>query len=141
MTDDRGWEHFRHEADIGVRGWGPTLAEAYVQGALALTAVVARLDDVVPRVPVAISCEAPDPELLFADWLNALVYEMATRGYLFSRFEVTTDGTRLSATAWGEPVERDRHQPAVEVKGATYTALRVSEDRSGRWVAQAVVDV
>jgi tRNA nucleotidyltransferase (CCA-adding enzyme) len=140
MTD-RGWEHFRHEADIGVRGWGPTLAEAYAQGALALTAVVARLDDVVPRVPVAITCEAPDPELLFADWLNAIVYEMATLGYLFSRFEVTTDGNHLAATAWGEPVERDRHEPAVEVKGATYTALRVSEEPGGRWVAQTVVDV
>ncbi|MEW5891370.1 MAG: archease, partial [Pseudomonadota bacterium] len=36
----RYWEHFRHGADIGVRGIGDTLGEAFAQGALALTAVV-----------------------------------------------------------------------------------------------------
>ena len=80
-------------------------------------------------------------ELLFADWLNALVFEMATRQMLFGRFEVRIEGTRLQATAWGEPVDRDRHRPAVEVKGATYTALRVAREPDGAWVAQAVVDV
>jgi tRNA nucleotidyltransferase (CCA-adding enzyme) len=33
-----------------------------------------------------------------------------------------------------------RHQPAVEVKGATYTALRVAPIEGG-WLAQTVVDV
>jgi len=47
----------------------------------------------------------------------------------------------LQATAWGEPIEVARHQPAVEVKGATYTELAVKRDEEGRWVAQCVVDV
>ena len=89
---------------------------------------------------VAIECEAPDDELLFADWLNAVVYEMATRRMLFGRFAVRFDGHRLSGEAWGEPVDAARHHPAVEVKGATYTTLRVARE-AGRWVAQTVVDV
>jgi tRNA nucleotidyltransferase (CCA-adding enzyme) len=136
-----GWEHFQHQADIGVRGWGPRPEEAFAQAALALTAVVTCLADVRDREPVAIACEAPDLELLLADWLNALVYEMATRHMLFSRFEVHIDGPRLTARAWGEPVDRARHQPAVEVKGATYTALRVAAVPERGWVAQLVVDV
>ena len=75
------------------------------------------------------------------DWLNALVYEMATRHLLFNRYTVQIDGTRLTATAWGEPLDIARHQPAVEVKGATYTGLRVSQEPDGTWVAQCVVDV
>ena len=35
-----GWEHFPHDADVGVRGFGPTPAAAFEQGALALTAAV-----------------------------------------------------------------------------------------------------
>ena len=50
------------------------------------------------------------------------------------------DHHRLHARALGEPLERARHEPAVEVKGATYTALRVAP-ADGGWVAQAVVDV
>jgi tRNA nucleotidyltransferase (CCA-adding enzyme) len=65
---------------------------------------------------------------------------MSTRKMLFSRFAVTLEGTRLEAQAWGEPVDAARHQPAVEVKGATYTGLRVAP-QDGGWVAQTVVDV
>jgi SHS2 domain-containing protein len=66
---------------------------------------------------------------------------MAVRHMLFSRFEVRLDGTRLHARAWGEAVDMARHQPAVEVKGATYTELRVFQDAQGLWHAQCVVDV
>jgi SHS2 domain-containing protein len=134
------WEHFPHEADIGVRGYGETKGDAFEQAALALTAVITDPANVVPRDAVEIECEAPDDELLFAEWLNALIYEMATRKMLFSRFEVTLAGRRLSATAWGEPTDVARHHPAVEVKGATYTQLRVAREHD-EWVAQTIVDV
>jgi tRNA nucleotidyltransferase (CCA-adding enzyme) len=135
------WEHFPHQADMGVRGVGPTLASAFEQAALAMTAVVTDPAGVAATQAVAIDCEAPDVELLLADWLNALILEMAARHMLFSRFEVALDGQRLHATAWGEAVDAQKHQPAVEIKGATYTELKVGRDESGRWLAQCVVDV
>ena len=135
------WEHFAHGADIGVRGSGATLDEAFADGAVALTAVITDPARVAPRIAVDIRCDAPDLELLFADWLNALVYAMATRGMLFGRFDVRIAGGALVAKAWGEPVDRARHEPAVEVKGATYTALSVARRDDGHWVAQCVVDV
>lgn len=134
------WEHFPHEADVGVRGLGRTREEAFEQAALAMTAAITDPATVAPRELVEIDVEAPDDELLLVDWLNALVYEMATRGLLFGRFETQIDGTRLHGMAWGEPADVSRHQPAVEVKGATYTALRVARE-NGQWVAQCVVDV
>ena len=134
------WEHFEHGADIGVRGFGPTRAEAFEQAALALTAVITDPDLVHPTERVEIACEAADDELLLAAWLNALIYEMAVRNLLFGRFEVELDGHRLHGLAFGEPVAAARHRPAVEVKGATYTALRVAPCDGG-WLAQTVVDV
>lgn len=135
------WEHFPHEADMGVRGIGSTKEAAFEGAALALTAVITDLAEVIPTQPVAVACNAPDDELLLVDWLNALVYEMATRKMLFSRFEVHFNNHSLHATAWGEPVEVIRHRPAVEVKGATYTDLLVKQDQKGSWIAQCVVDV
>jgi SHS2 domain-containing protein len=135
------WQHFPHEADMGVRGFGANREQAFEQAALALTSVIADPEKIEPRAAIEIECEAPDQELLFVDWLNALVYEMATRHMLFSRYSVRIDGTRLTASAWGEPLDIARHQPAVEVKGATYTGLRVAQEPDGTWVAQCVVDV
>lgn len=134
------WEHFEHGADIGVRGVGATCAEAFEQAALAMTAVITSPGAVRAREAVDVTRAAPDLETLLVDWLNALVFEMSARRMLFARFEVRLDGTRLSARAWGEPVDVARHAPAVEVKGATFTALSVQE-AGGAWTAQCVVDV
>ena len=137
----RRWRHFQHEADIGLEGCGATLAAAFEETARALTAVVTGPEGVRPQQEVRVEARAPDAELLLVDWLNALVYEMATRRMLFSRFQVTIEGGRLAGRAWGEPVDVERHQPAVEVKGATYTALRVARGDDGCWCARCVVDV
>lgn len=135
------WEHFYHQADIGVRGKGSSLAHAFEQGAYAMMAVICDPEKVQPITPVEISCDAPDIELLFVDFLNAIVYEIATRCMLFSRFEVKIDGDRLTATAWGEAVDNEKHKTAVEVKAATYTQLAVNKDTEGNYIAQCVVDV
>jgi SHS2 domain-containing protein len=135
------WEHFPHEADIGLRGLGATPEQAFEQAALALTAVVTEPVAVAPAEMISLACQAPDQELLLVDWLNALIYEMATRSMLFSRFEVRLEGGRLDAKAWGEALDVARHHPAVEVKGATYTALKVAQQPDSSWLAQCVVDV
>ena len=134
------WEHFPHAADVGVRGFGKTPAQAFEQAALALTAVVTTAE-IAPETKVEVNCQASDLELLFVEWLNAIIYEMAVRNMLFSRFSARIDGTRLDGTLWGESVDVARHQPACEPKGATYTALKVAEGGDGIWSAECIVDV
>ena len=165
------WEHYSHPADIGIRGFGATKEEAFAQAALALTAIVADLEMVVPKEEVKISCQEQDDEFLFVSWLNALIYEMATRRMLFSRFEVRIDKPAvkpqakylstsletglapqfiagsprftqdLSARVFGEKIDVKKHTPAVEVKAATYTDLKVGQSKNGDWVVQCIVDV
>ena len=136
-----GWSHFAHGADVGVRGVGATPARAFVEAARALFATVTDLESVRPLTPVAIACEAPDLRILLVDWLNALIYESATRKMLFSAFEVEIDGVRLTGRAYGEAIDIARHAPAIEPKGATFTALQVARREDGLWLAQCVVDV
>jgi len=135
------WETFAHEADVGVRGSGATLAEAFAGAAMAMTAAICDPQKVGAGETVNIECAAPDDELLLLDWLNALVYEMATRRMLFSRFDVRIADHRLQATAWGEAVDVARHEPAAEVKGATFCELAVRQSPDGTWMAQCIVDV
>jgi tRNA nucleotidyltransferase (CCA-adding enzyme) len=135
------WEHFSHDADIGLVGHGPTKAEAFRQAALALTAVVTDPTLVRSVTAVPVSCRAGSDELLLVEWLNALVYEMDVRSMLFGEFSIEVADGELRATAWGEPVDPERHEPAVEVKGATLTALRVAPVAGGGWRVQCVVDV
>ncbi len=135
------WEHFPHDADIGVRGFGDTPAEAFANAARALTAIVVPLDTVAADRTIDVECATPDLEVLFVDWLNAVIFEMATRHMLFRDFKVDIVDGVLKGQAIGEPVDVERHRPAVEPKGATFTALNVGRDPDGRWIAQCIVDV
>lgn len=138
---DARFETFAHGADVGVRGFGATRARAFEAAALALTSVVTEPEAVRPVQALELRCTGTDDELLLYAWLNELVRQMALRGMLFARFDVAIEGERLRATAWGEPVDVARHQPAVEVKGATFTELRVAPRADGTWLAQCIVDV
>jgi len=135
------WEHFQHDADIGVRGYGPSLASAFEQAALALSAVLVDPNAIKPSDTVEIEVEAPNSDLLLYDWLNAIIYEMGTRDMIFGAYDVSIEGNKLVGRAHGEAVDRERHQPAVEIKGATMTELATGEIRPGEWRAQCVVDV
>jgi SHS2 domain-containing protein len=138
-----GWEHFPHVADIGVRGFGPTMAASFEQAALALTSVVADLESIHAETAVEVHCAAPNIELLFTDWLNAIVFEMATRRILFCEFHVSIEAATLSLDGWarGETISATRHKPAAEVKGATLSELVVAQTPDGIWYAQCIVDV
>ena len=134
------YETFDHEADIGIRGFGSSIGEAFENAALAMYSVMVRIETIEPREPKEMNLSAPDEELLLVEWLNALLSLSDIERMVFSRFEVKIEGTSLTARAWGERLDRIRHEANVEVKGATYHMLKV--DKSGdRYVAQCVVDV
>jgi SHS2 domain-containing protein len=135
------WTHFSHEADMGVRGMGSSEEEAFEEAAMALVALTTEPSEVSLEQELTLTCEAPDHEQLLVEFLDAVVYEMATRHLVFGRFRVTIRDECLEASAWGEPRNDSRHTVGVEVKGATFTELLVARDDEGRWVAQCVVDV
>ena len=135
------WEHFAHGADIGVRGFGRSVEQAFEQAATALSAVVADLSTIRPSETIEVECDAPDLDLLLVSWLDRIIYEMAVRGMLFGTFHVIISGCSLRGRLGGEVIDLERHQIAVEAKGATVTALRVARGPDGEWIAQCVVDV
>ena len=65
------WEHFEHDADIDVRGYGAIKPLAFEQAARALIAVVTDPQCVAAAETVPIECRAEDDEWLLAAWLNA----------------------------------------------------------------------
>ena len=134
------FETFEHEADIGIRGFGSSMTEAFENAAVALYSVMVNIDTVNPREKRTFSVSAPDRELLLVEWLNALLATSDIERLIFSKFDVKIEGTTLTGAAWGETLDRDRHEPHLEVKGATYHLLSIKE-QNGAYTAQCVVDV
>ena len=139
-------EQFEHGADVGIRGRGATVGEAFSGAALALSSLWASDPaSVRPESEAGVACAAADLESLLVAFLDELIYLFATRRFLFCRLDVRIEGApgapvRLAARGAGERFDPRRHESTVEPKGATFTALRVARDDGG-WVAECVVDV
>ncbi len=134
------YETFEHEADVGIRGYGATLEEAFAHAAAAMYSVMVNIESVKPKEKRTVTASAPDRELLLVEWLNALLALSDIERMIFSKFQVSIAGTSLIGSAWGEPLDRERHELNVEVKGATYHMLSVGQSE-GTYTAQCVVDV
>jgi SHS2 domain-containing protein len=130
-----------HPSDAFVRVRATTLAGLFTNAALACFSLMTDLDRVRPIDERAVACEGDDREDLLAVWLNELIGVAGSQRRFFSRFEVRelTD-TRLVASAWGEPVDPERHALHKEVKAATYHRLSVRETGGG-WEATVLFDL
>jgi len=140
ITDIDMWEHFAHQADIGIRASADSLSGAFEEAALALTAIVTEPQKVEAVESVEIECSGENEELLLVNWLSSVIYEMDVRKMLFSKFRVKIENLRLSAVVLGEKINQNKHFPAVEPKAVTYNQLSVRNEK-GKWTVQCVIDV
>jgi len=135
------YEVFPHTADVGLRVRAESLEALLVEAARGFTSLlVENLDAIEPRESVAFTIEGSDPDYLFFDWLNELLYTFETRQLVFSRFEVRPREAGIDAQARGEELDLARHRANHEVKAVTYHGLRVEESAEG-WTAEVVLDI
>jgi len=140
---DLPFETFEHGADIGVRGYGRYLEEAFANGATAMFSImVDDLASISPSISVEVVCESFAMEGLFVAWLNDLISVADVEKAVFSSFSLVLDSRNftIEGLAWGDRISSVRAGKGIEVKGATFTQSAVKMEK-GLWIAQCVVDV
>ncbi|MBI5582339.1 MAG: archease [Deltaproteobacteria bacterium] len=130
-----------HTGDLGLEVRGADLPGLFSNAALAFTDILVAVETIRADQPQTIRVEAPDREALLAAWLGELLYLFDARRLLFGRFEISelTDQT-LTARAWGEPFDPDRHGFKHDVKAVTYHQLQIRETAKG-WRARVILDI
>src|SRR5262245_54666985 len=135
------FETFDHTADLGLRIRAATLDALFAEAGVALfSTVVEDLAGVRPTQRVEIAVAGTDREYLLFDWLKELLYRFDAEHMLLGRFDVKVTDAGLTAAAWGEPQDWDRHVPNHEVKAITYHGLKVEQTADG-WLAEVIVDI
>lgn len=139
------YEYLDHPADLGIRGIGDTLQEAFEQGALAMLAATADVQPLKPQLNCQVTCSAPDIPALFIEWLNELLYQAAIHSALLqsahvTHLEQTGSEWTLQGIAQGEPLDPARHTLHTEVKAATYAGLAYRQ-KAGQHILECVLDL
>ena len=130
-----------HTGDIGLIVTAGSLIELFETSAVAMFEVIGELENVQPVEKTKIAVEADDVERLFVRWLSELNFLHITQEILFCRFKIVTfENNKLTAEAWGEPIDPDKHVIHTEIKAVTYHHLRIEQKQEG-WQAQFIFDM
>jgi SHS2 domain-containing protein len=146
-------EHFEHKADIGVRGVGNTLEQAFEEAGVALTEILTDTSRINPKKAHKMELQSTDYAALLVDFLNELLYLKDKKKMLYSKFRINLGKTNvvgetgavkemvtLKATVFGEKINYNKHNMKTDAKAATYSELFAGE-KNGKFIAQCVVDV
>jgi SHS2 domain-containing protein len=147
------FEHFEHKADIGIRGKGNTLNEAFEECATALMQIIANTNLIQPKKSHVIELKALDNEALLVAFLNELLFLKDKKKMIYSKFRVKTGKEQvidekgntkevviLKATIFGEKINPNKHELKTDPKAATYSELYAGE-KEGKFIAQCIIDV
>ncbi|MFA5930992.1 MAG: archease [archaeon] len=147
------FEHFEHKADIGIRGKGNTLNQAFEECALALTAIMAEPSSIMLKKSHIIELNATDHGALLVSFLNELLFIKDKKKMIYAKFRIklgkenivnetgkVNEMVTLKATMFGEKINYNKHSIKVDPKAATYSELFAGE-KNGQFIAQCIIDV
>lgn len=134
-TTDPGpaFEILEHTADVGIIAHGRDLPSLFANAGRGMFALMVDLEGVEEREERQVEVEGRDLEGLMVRWLSELLYYLDAEEMVFRRFEVAgVDGNRLSAKAFGERIDRQRHLLHFGVKAVTRHMLEVVQENGYR---------
>ena len=138
------YEYLEHTGDIGIRAYGSTLEALFINAAQGLFEAIADLSTVDTITQTKIKVSAESLEELMVAWLDELNFRHEIEEVFFREVEIRKISTapyRLTAVAYGEPVDFAKHVVYTEVKSITYHQLIVEQTPDDRWMAQVIFDL
>jgi SHS2 domain-containing protein len=131
------YEEIEHTADVGIRAFGKTASEIFAAAAEGMFSLIANPAKVRAKGEVEIRLTAEDPPKLLVAWLSELLFLHETQRLLFCRFDIHVRGKSLRARAWGERIDKRRHELKLAIKAVTYHRLSVDVAKG---VAEVIFD-
>jgi len=119
-----------HTADAMVEIYGKDLEERFENAAYALFDQITDVSKVEPKGELRIILDAEEREQLLVDFLQELLFVQDLEDFVFSKFEVVTDGKKLEAVCLGEKFDPGKHTKRSVVKGVTYHRLEFDDKES-----------
>lgn len=116
-----------HTADLMIKAWGTTLEECFANAAFGMVDQIVDASSAEEREEVDIEVEGEGKEELLYNFLSEVLFIFDAKRLVLGRFDVKILPGRLTAKAWGERFDREKHSPKQEIKAVTYHELKVDE--------------
>ena len=138
------FEILEHTADIGIKAYGKTKREVFINSAKGMFEIIAG-ENKNPKENFydKIKLEADNLEGLLFAWLNELLYIGETRLVILNKFRIKElSDFQIKAEVGGTKINPPSVKIEKEIKAVTYHRLEIKKDEeSGLWSAQVIFDI
>ncbi|RJQ41559.1 MAG: archease [Nitrospiraceae bacterium] len=131
--------------DVGIRVFGKSLEELFVNAAVGMYSLITDLEGVKPEKSISISVESNSLEGLLVSWLNELIFQFDAYNFIGKGIEIQSltpnpKSPSLKAIISGEEFDTERHERKLLIKAATYHRLKVKK-AGDVWQADIIFDI
>ena len=128
-----------HTADIRILVKSESLEGLFSESAVAMMTIMYGVTGP-GTVSRTISIESDSIENLMMDFLSEVLFVSEVDGLVFSSATVSISEKRLHATLSGELFDPEKHRAGAEIKGVSYSGLRILKEDTG-YVLDILFDV
>jgi len=133
------FEELEHTADIRVQVKSPTLERLFAETATGMMKILYGHPDP-GEIERRISVVSDGIENLLLDFLSEVLFISEVDYVVFSSATVSLSGNSVSAVLKGEPFNPEKHRAGTEIKGISYSGLRILKEDTG-YVLDILFDV
>ncbi|ABR55721.1 protein of unknown function DUF101 [Methanococcus aeolicus Nankai-3] len=133
------YEYFETMADMGIIAKGNTLNEAFSESAKALTNLMVDINTIEKKIKKQFTISSEDEYSLLYDFLTELLILIDSEFSLFCQYDIDITVHKnneneqeyiLKCVAYGEELDKTKHQPKEEVKAITYHKMEIKNDNN-----------
>jgi len=130
--------------DVGIRAYGQSCEEVFVNAGIGMYSLITDIEKVDEKQAIDIDARGDSLEGLLVSYLNELIFQFDTYGFIGKRIEIIAFNNQSSAfvkvRVYGEEFDPDRHERRLLVKAATYHNIKV-EKINDKWEIEVVFDI
>lgn len=130
--------------DVGIRAYGQSCEDAFVNAGIGMYSLITDIERIDEKQAIDIDAKGDSLDGLLVSYLNELVFQFDTYGFIGKRIEIVTFSNQPSAfikvKVYGEEFDPERHERRLLVKAATYHNIKV-EKINDKWEIEVIFDI
>lgn len=125
-------KYLEHTTDAFIEIKASSLEEAFEKAGESVVDTTIDISLVEEKESRTLKVKGKELRHVLFDWLEEVNYQLITEGFAIHRFEVTLDKNEeyiITAKAFGEPIDLEKHRFKVEIKAPTFHLMEISEGK------------
>ena len=121
-----------HATDAVIEITASNLKEAFVVAGQSVVDITLDSEKVEEKEQRTFKVTGKDLRYILFNWLEEVNYQLITEGFAIHRFLVDISKNseyKLNATAYGEPLDLQKHHFRVEIKAPTFHEMEIKEGK------------